>query len=75
MLLRRDQRCQDQDQAKNESPIDFVLSSRPKSRPRQGKSKIKTDLDPNIATINIWISMRLPATINVKIMSKVYGVF
>ena len=33
---------------KNESPIDFVHSSRPRSRPRQGKVKIETGLEPNI---------------------------
>ena len=30
-----------------ESPIDFVHSSRPRSRPRQGKVKIETGLEPN----------------------------
>ena len=30
---------------RNKSPIDFVHSSRPRSRPRQGKVKIKTGLE------------------------------
>ena len=33
---------------KKESPIDFVHSSRPRSRPRQGKVEIKTSFEPNI---------------------------
>ena len=32
---------------KNESPIDFVYSPRPRSRPRRGKVKTKTGLEPN----------------------------
>ena len=44
------QRCLDQDQAqKHESPIDFIHSSRPRSRPRQGQVEIKTSLVHNTA--------------------------
>ena len=43
------QRCRDQGQAQNESPIDFVHSSRPRSRPRQGKVEFKNGLEPKTA--------------------------
>ena len=44
----RDRRCRNQDQAQKwKSHIDFVHSSRPRSRPRQGIVEIKTSLDSN----------------------------
>ena len=41
--------CWDRDQARpdTKSPIDFVQSSRPGSRPRQEKVEIKTGLEPH----------------------------
>ena len=36
---------------KNESPIDFVHSSRSRPRPRQGQVEIKTGLDPNTGVL------------------------
>ena len=36
---------------RNESPIDFEHSSRPRSRPRQGQVEIETGVDPNTACL------------------------